>query len=146
MYSAFDHWAYWSHMLTVISMFSPCTQWVFGPLSPVPGAYSSLYRLFGIESGLEKAPTGKFGVNEGLGNPLPMAPGLVVANDRDLLLVGSCIYVCPLTGGKGQYTQWVHCEFIVGSETIRPAHTQQVNSGHFQKVPTHLPSPNPAGK
>ena len=35
MYSAFDHWAYWSHMLTVISMFSPCTQWVFGPLSPV---------------------------------------------------------------------------------------------------------------
>jgi len=35
MYSAFDHWAYWSHMLTAISMFSPCTQWVFGPLSPV---------------------------------------------------------------------------------------------------------------
>ena len=22
-------------MLTVLSMFSPCTQWVFGPLSPV---------------------------------------------------------------------------------------------------------------
>ena len=35
MYSAFDHWAYWSHMLTAISMFSPCAQWVFGPLSPV---------------------------------------------------------------------------------------------------------------
>ena len=35
MYSAFDHWAYLSHMLTVISMFSPCAQWVFGPLSPV---------------------------------------------------------------------------------------------------------------
>ena len=35
MYSAFDRWAYLSHMLTVISMFSPCTQWVFGPLSPV---------------------------------------------------------------------------------------------------------------
>jgi len=35
MYSAFDCWAYWSHMLTAISMFSPCTQWVFGPLSPV---------------------------------------------------------------------------------------------------------------
>ena len=35
MYSAFDHWAYLSHMLTGISMFSPCTQWVFGPLSPV---------------------------------------------------------------------------------------------------------------
>ena len=51
-----------------------------------------------------------------------------------------------VTGGKGQYTQWVHCELIVGPETIRPAHTQQVNGGHFQKVPTHLPSPNPAGK
>ena len=24
-------------MLTVLSMFSPCTQWVFGPLSPVSG-------------------------------------------------------------------------------------------------------------
>ena len=50
------------------------------------------------------------------------------------------------TGGKGQYTQCVHCELIVGSETICPAHTQRVNSGHIQKVPTHLPSPNPAGK
>ena len=47
-------------------------------------------------------------------------------------LVG--IYIsctCTLTGGEGQYTQWVHCELIVGSETIRPAHTQQVNSGHI---------------
>ena len=35
MYSAFDHWAYLSQMLTVISMFLPCTRWVFGPLSPV---------------------------------------------------------------------------------------------------------------
>ena len=50
------------------------------------------------------------------------------------------------TGGEGQYTQWVHCELIVGSEIICLAHTQQVNSGHFQKVPTHLPSPNPGGK
>ena len=50
------------------------------------------------------------------------------------------------TGGKGQYTQWVYCELIVGPETICPAHTQRVNSGHIQKVPTHLPSPNPAGK
>ena len=52
----------------------------------------------------------------------------------------------PGTGGEGQYTQWVHCELIVGSETICPAHTQRVNSGHIQKVPTHLPSPNPGGK
>ena len=35
------------------------------------------------------------------------------------------------TGGEGQYTQWVHCEFVVGSETICLAHTQQVN-GHQQ--------------
>ena len=54
--------------------------------------------------------------------------------------------VSVFTGGERQYTQWVHCELIVGSETIRPAHTQWVNGGHFQKVPTHLPSPNPAGK
>jgi len=44
------------------------------------------------------------------------------------------------TGGEGQYNQWVHCEFIVGSETIRPAHTQQVSGGHFQKVPSTKPS------
>jgi len=37
MYSKFNHWAHWNHMLTVLSMFSPCTQWVFGPLSPVTG-------------------------------------------------------------------------------------------------------------
>ena len=54
--------------------------------------------------------------------------------------------VVLITGGKGQYTQWVHCELIVGPETIRPAHTQRINGGHFQKVPTHLPSPNPGGK
>ena len=41
MYSAFDRWAYLSHMLTVISMFSPCTQWVFGPLSPVTGEWQA---------------------------------------------------------------------------------------------------------
>jgi len=35
MYSTFNHWAHWSHMLTALSMFSLCTQWVFGPLSPV---------------------------------------------------------------------------------------------------------------
>ena len=48
------------------------------------------------------------------------------------------------TGSKGQYTQWVHCELIVGPKIIRPAHTQQVNSGHIQKVPTNLPSEIPS--
>ena len=41
-----------------------------------------------------------------------------------------------ITGGEGQYTQWVHCELIVGFETIHPANTQQVSGGRFQKVPT----------
>ena len=48
--------------------------------------------------------------------------------------------VLPVTGGEGQYTQWVHCELIVGSETICPAHTQQVSGGHFYKVPSTKPS------
>ena len=48
------------------------------------------------------------------------------------------------TGGEGQYTQWVHCELIVGSETICPAHIQRVNSGHIWKVPTNLPSEIPS--
>jgi len=39
------------------------------------------------------------------------------------------------TGGEGQYTQWVHCELIVGSETIRLAHTQRVHGGHCQEFP-----------
>ena len=51
-----------------------------------------------------------------------------------------------VTGGEGQYTQWVHCELIVGFETIRPANTQWVSGERFQKVPTNSPSPNPVGK
>ena len=46
-----------------------------------------------------------------------------------------------VTGGKGQYTQWVHCEFIVGPETIRPAHTQchrAIFHAHFSTVFTTL--------
>ena len=31
------------------------------------------------------------------------------------------------TGGKGAFTQWAHCEFIVGFETIRPANTHWAN-------------------
>jgi len=41
MYSTFNHWAHRSHMLTALSMFSPCTQWVFGPLSPVSAGHLS---------------------------------------------------------------------------------------------------------
>ena len=51
-----------------------------------------------------------------------------------------------VTGGKGSLTQGVHCEFMVGSETIRPHFTQRVHGGYFQKVPTNLPSKNPPDK
>src|SRR5882762_3912040 len=44
------------------------------------------------------------------------------------------------TGGKGVFTQWVHDEFIVGSETIRPPNTHQVCGECFSKVPTQEPS------
>ena len=50
MYSVFDHWAYLSHMLSVISMFSPCAQWVFGPLSPVNVRESAGPRKVGNKS------------------------------------------------------------------------------------------------
>ena len=35
------------------------------------------------------------------------------------------------TGGEGSLTQWVHCEFVVSFETIRPVITQQVCGGFF---------------
>ena len=35
------------------------------------------------------------------------------------------------TGGKGSLTQWVHCEFVVSFEAIRPVITQQVCSEFF---------------
>jgi hypothetical protein len=35
------------------------------------------------------------------------------------------------TGGKGKFTQWVHCEFFVNPETIRLVVTQQVCGGFF---------------
>ena len=44
------------------------------------------------------------------------------------------------TGDKGLITQWVHAEFMVGSETIRPTFTQWVRGGYFSKVPTKVPT------
>jgi hypothetical protein len=35
------------------------------------------------------------------------------------------------TGGKGEFTQWVHWEFFVSPETICPVVTQQVCGGFF---------------
>ena len=39
--------------------------------------------------------------------------------------------VTALTGGKGSLTQWVHCEFVVSFEAIRPVITQQVCGEFF---------------
>ena len=50
------------------------------------------------------------------------------------------ILTTSTTGGEGQYTWWVHCELIVGFETIHLTNTQQVSGGHFQKVPSTKPS------
>ena len=44
------------------------------------------------------------------------------------------------TGGKGSITQWVHAEYMEGSETICPAFTQWVRGGYFSKVPTKVPT------
>ena len=51
---------------------------------------------------------------------------------RSLRAVDALLLV--LTGGKGSITQWVHAEYIVGSETIRPPFTQQVRGGYFLKI------------
>ena len=55
-------------------------------------------------------------------------------------LASSSSVELPYTGGKGTITQWVHAEYIVGSETICPAFTQQVRGGYFSKVPTKVPT------
>ena len=44
------------------------------------------------------------------------------------------------TGGKGSITQWVHVEYMEGSETICPTFTQWVRGGYFSKVPTKVPT------
>ena len=47
--------------------------------------------------------------------------------------VGMTIDVLELgvTGGEGSFTQWVHCEFVVSLEAIRPVITQQVCGEFF---------------
>ena len=35
------------------------------------------------------------------------------------------------TGGEGSLTQWVHCEFVVSFEAIRPVITQQACGEFF---------------
>ena len=61
-----------------------------------------------------------------------------LAITRGLRAVDALLLV--LTGGKGSITQWVHGEYIVGSETICPTFTQWVRGGYFLKVPTKVPT------
>ena len=49
------------------------------------------------------------------------------------------------TGGKGSFTQWVHCGYIASSGAIRPHYTQWVHGGYFMKEPINLPTKNPVG-
>ena len=65
--------------------------------------------------------------------------------DPDDAVFWSLLMRGVLTGGKGVFTQWVHCEFIVSSESIRPQRTHQAHDGFFLKVPINLPIKNPAG-
>ena len=47
------------------------------------------------------------------------------------VFISSIAWSPNFTGGKGAFTQWAHCEFIVGFETIRPANTHWANYGFF---------------
>ena len=61
-------------------------------------------------------------------------------------IVGTCSVEDPHmeevdhNGGKGSITQWVHAEYMEGSETIHPTFTHWVRDGYFLKVPTKVPT------
>ena len=50
------------------------------------------------------------------------------------------IQLVSYTGGKGSITQWVHAEYMEGSETICLTFTQWVRGRYFSKVPTKVPT------
>ena len=50
---------------------------------------------------------------------------------RPLSHYGNPRFQIPHTGGKGSFTQWVHCEFVVSFEAICPVITQQVCGEFF---------------
>jgi hypothetical protein len=59
------------------------------------------------------------------------------------LLGGACamLHHAGITGGDGAFTQWVHCEFIVSSESIRPPQYPLGTMGStFKKYPPIRPS------
>ena len=52
-------------------------------------------------------------------------------SDLDVQVSRAVGLSAPLTGGKGSLTQWVHCEFVVSFEAIRPVITQRVCGEFF---------------
>jgi hypothetical protein len=76
----------------------------------------------------------------------PNLPDLLSLDKKPQLDLQMELHLAPLwsaalhTGGKGAFTQQVHYESIVSSETIRPVVTHQVHIGFFLKVPTPVPS------
>ena len=74
-----------------------------------------------------------------LKGPLPLAPStpvcIAAASLRNLLHLSSepnqCLGASGPTGGEGSLTQWVHCEFVVSFEAIRPVITQWVRGEFF---------------
>ena len=88
-----------------------------------------------------------------IGNPYRVRQGLATNSGQesrpDSILTGRRAGVGPtpalrdiLTGGKGSITQWVHAEYMEGSETICPTFTQWVRGGYFQKYPPKYPLGN----
>ena len=43
------------------------------------------------------------------------------------------------TGGEGSFTQWVHCEFVVSFEAIRPSLPSRYVVSSFKKYPPKYP-------
>ena len=79
----------------------------YDPYRLLPGACNSLYLFPGTESGFGYESIGQFEAGVGLEKAVPMVPSRVVANDCDLLLLGSCVYVRPLEDKKrSSYESW----------------------------------------
>ena len=78
------------------------------------------------------------GFGDGLGR-LDGIRGIIRGNLKPIISVTTIIHLVD-TGGKGSTTQWVHAEYMEGSESIHPAFTQWVRGGYFSKVPTKVPT------
>ena len=74
--------------------------------------------------------------------PVALPEVEVVPESPEPLPIREPVGITEDTGGKGVFTQWVHCEFIVSSESICSQRTHQAHDGFFLKVPINLPIKN----